>query len=64
LSEEQPPPPNASSRQPPSVSFYGGTIGWFHHVARIQNPVAAKRIEIFARLLISMLISGSVSVEQ
>jgi hypothetical protein len=33
-------------------------------VARIQNPVAAKRIEIFARLLISMLISGSVSAEQ
>jgi hypothetical protein len=30
----------------------------------MQNPVAAKRVEIFARLLISMLISGSVSGEQ
>jgi hypothetical protein len=28
------------------------------------NPVAAKLIEIFARLLISVLIFGSVSAEQ
>jgi hypothetical protein len=33
-------------------------------VARIQNPVAAKCVEIFARLLISVLISGSVSAEK
>jgi hypothetical protein len=33
-------------------------------VARIQNPAAAKRVEIFAHLLISILISGSVSAEQ
>jgi hypothetical protein len=33
-------------------------------VARIQNPVAAKCVEIFARLLISVLISRSVSAEQ
>jgi hypothetical protein len=30
----------------------------------MQNSVAAKRVEIFARLLISVLISGSVSGEQ
>jgi hypothetical protein len=33
-------------------------------VARIENPLAVKLIEIFACLLISMLISESVSAEQ